>query len=82
MNKVIREHIFPKVGHVKWPGFDRDSFGHITQLQLKILKHSRARNAHKLAQYLALCIQEWPVFDNCPINRRVIDEALQIIGEH
>ena len=82
MNVVIREHVLPKVGKVKWPGFNRDSFGHLAQLQLKLLKHTQARDAHKLSQYLALCIQEWPVFDNCPINRRVIDEALQIIGEH
>jgi hypothetical protein len=79
MNQIIQRQVLPLVGKVKWDGFNRNSFGNLASLQMKFLKHTRNGDAEKLKKYLALCIQEWPKFEDCPVNRRLIDDALHVI---
>ncbi len=79
MHPAILEHVIPLVGKVNMPKFDSSKFGNILSLQTKIQKHINSRNTRKLKMYLAFCIQEWPKIDDCPVERKLIGEAINII---
>ena len=81
MNSIIQKHVMPLVGTMKWDGFDKTRFGNLISLQNKLIKHTTSRNIDKLCNYLAFCIQQWPVFAECPIDRIVIDNAIKTIRE-
>jgi len=78
--KVVSEHIIPLVGTVSWCGFNKDTLGSILSLQSKLIKWTKERNLDKLKEYLAFCIQQWPVHDKCPIDQRIINQAIDIVG--
>jgi hypothetical protein len=71
----------PLVGKVQWRSFDKAKFGNVMSLQMKLTKHVMARNVDKLKKYLAFCIQEWPVFSECPIDTSLIKEAIDVIRD-
>lgn len=79
MNPVIYHHVLPVVGKVRWPGFQKNNFGSLVSLRYKFVKHIQSRNADKLIYYLAFCIQQWPKFSDCPIDRELIDGAIRVI---
>ena len=79
MNSVIRDSVLLLVGKVSWIGFNRNSAGSLASLQMKLNNHIKTGNAGKLKKYLALCIQSWPEFSQCPVNRCLIDDAIQVI---
>ncbi len=80
MNPVIQHHVLPLVGKVSMP-FDRDSLGNILSLASKMVKHINGRDSEKLKMYLAFCIQEWKTPDECPIDRKIINDAINVIKE-
>ena len=79
MNPTILKYVIPLVGKVKLEGFDASKVGNALSLQVKIQKHVMARNAESLKKYLAFCIQEWPNIDNCPVDRKLIGQAIRVI---
>jgi hypothetical protein len=79
LNSTIEKHVMPLVGKVKMPGFQHNRFGNVMSLQMKMIKHCQNRNAEKLKMYLAFCVQEWPVFSDCPIPKEVIGDAINVI---
>ena len=79
VNSTINDHVLPLVGKVKLPGFQHGRFGNVMSLQTKMIKHCQHRNADKLKMYLAFCIQEWPVFSDCPIPKEVIRDSINVI---
>jgi hypothetical protein len=79
MHPVIEHRVLPLVGTVKLEGFDQNKFGNIMSLQTKIQKHVTSKNAKKLSMYLAFCIQEWPNINKCPVDRKLVGEAIQVI---
>lgn len=78
---VIGLCVLPMVGKVHWPGFDKTLPMKCYQLQMKILKHIEAKNAEKLIWYLALCIQSWPDDKDCPVEKEIIEEAIDTIAK-
>jgi hypothetical protein len=78
MNPIIKEQVLPLVGKVEMKGFN-GGFGSMMSLQNKLIKHTKARNKEKIKMYLAFCIQTWPVFDKCPIDRDMLKEAIEVL---
>lgn len=81
MNPVIQHHVLPLVGKVKFPGFNKNSFGSMLSLQTKIVNHISIKNSEKLKEYLAFCIQTWPNLSTCPLDIRIINKAVEVIKE-
>lgn len=81
MHSVIYNHVLPLVGKVQWTGFQKNNLGSLVSLTNKFVKHVSSRNADKLIKYLAFCIQEWPKFSDCPIDKELIDGAIRVIDQ-
>lgn len=77
MHEIIKSQVLPLVGKVKWEGFIPGSFGSINSLQTKLLKHIGTGNKEKLRMYLAICIQEWPIVESCPIDTGILKQAIE-----
>ncbi len=80
LNPVIQHHVLPLVGKVSMP-FDKDKLGNVFSLQTKMIKHINNRNSEKLKMYLAFCIQQWKTPLDCPIDLKVIKDAMRVIEE-
>ena len=76
---IIEEQVMPLVGTVKWEGFDKEALGSIMSLQSKLSKHVLNINKKKLRRYLALCVQEWPEVKKCPIDVKLLKQAIQAL---
>ena len=61
--------------------FDKDKLGNVMSLQMKMAKHIKNRNSEKLKMYLAFCMQQWKTPNDCPVDIKIINRALKIIGE-
>jgi hypothetical protein len=75
----IKAHVFPLVGKQKWAGFNPANVGSVLSLQFKLSKHTNTNNKEKVKQYLALCVQEWPDLRSCPIDQRLIEQAIDVL---
>lgn len=81
MNPVILHHVLPLVGHVHMGSFDMNKFGNVMSLQMKMVKHIQNNNSDKLKMYLAFCMQEWSKPNDCPIDIKIIKDAIGVIKE-
>jgi len=81
MHTAIRNHVLPMVDRVKIDGFNKDSFGHCMGLHTRIQKHVESGNAKKVRNYLAFCITTWPDLDTCPIDRKLLKRAVQVLDQ-
>ena len=81
--QIIMDEIMPLVGHIKWDGFNKNSFRSIFGLQNKLIQYTnQTPNPEKLKECLALCIQNWPGLSECPISNDIIENAVDCIRKN
>jgi len=85
MNPVIEHMILPLVGSIGFVStdmsFNPNEISHCHSLEILFSNYIKNKNKEELKQTLAFFIQQWPSIDQCPIDRNMIKNAVEILKE-
>jgi hypothetical protein len=65
---------------VKVIGFNKKCPASIWNLTRKLAAQIKLGNKTRIKMYLAFCIKVWPLIEDCPIDRRIMKQAVKALA--
>lgn len=75
----IKTELIELSKNVKVIGFNPNCPTSIWNLTRKLVAQIKLGNKTRIKMYLAFCIKVWPKIDRCPIDKRVMKQAIRAL---